>query len=206
MVFQTPSSIISTAYENSLAVSSHVYACVQSEGTFGVTARHSVELRNVKHGETYMTLTHEQAQEIIDANAFAGSTLTDVAKGYATKSKRKAAIEYITAKAVVSKRKRWSNAAKAANAGDDLRMAAYAAVGKADRNAAWAAVSAANTDEEPKAPAKTKSKPKASKPKSQPKADNANGLDALAEQLVALDDAAFTAFTHKLLALKTAKS
>ena len=153
-----------------------------------------------------MTLTHEQAQEIIDANAFAGSTLTDVAKGYATKSKRKAAIEYITAKAVVSKRKRWSNAAKAANAGDDLRMAAYAAVGKADRNAAWAAVSAANTDEEPKAPAKTKSKPKASKPKSQPKADNANGLDALAEQLVALDDAAFTAFTHKLLALKTAKS
>ena len=203
MVFQTPSSIISTAYENSLSVSSHVYACVQSEGTFGVTARHSVDLRNVKHGETYMTLTHEQAQEIIDANAFAGSTLTQVAKGYATKSKRKAAIEYITAKAVVSKRKRWTNAAKAANAGDDLRMAAYAAVGKTDRNAAWAAVSAANTDEEPKAP---KSKPKASKPKSQPKADNANGLDALAEQLVALDDAAFTAFTHKLLALKTAKS
>ena len=152
-----------------------------------------------------MTLTHEQAQEIIDANAFAGSTLTDVAKGYATKSKRKAAIEYITAKAVVSKRKRWSNAAKAANAGDDLRMAAYAAVGKADRNAAWAAVSAANTDAEPEAP-KSKPKSKTSKPKSQPKADNANGLDALAEQLVALDDAAFTAFTHKLLALKTAKS
>ena len=46
-------------------------------------------------------------------------------------------------------------------------------------------------------------KPKASKPKAQPKADVQNGLDALAEQLVALDDAAFTAFTHKLLALKT---
>lgn len=150
-----------------------------------------------------MTLTHEQAQEIVAANAYAGSTLADVAKGYATKSKRKAAIEYITAKAVVSKRKRWSNAAKAANAGDDLRMAAYAAVGKDDRNAAWAAVSAANADAEPKAPAK--SKPKASKPKSQPKADAQNSLDALAEQLVALDDAAFTAFTHKLLALKTAK-
>tara|TARA_B100001057_G_scaffold501169_1_gene621504 strand:- start:11292 stop:11756 length:465 start_codon:yes stop_codon:yes gene_type:complete len=152
-----------------------------------------------------MTLTHEQAQEIIDANAYAGSTLADVAKGYATKSKRKAAIEYITAKAVVSKRKRWSNAAKAANAGDDLRMAAYAAVGKADRNAAWAAVTAANTDAEPKAPTKAKAtaKPKASKPKAQPKADAQNGLDALAEQLVALDDAAFTAFTHKLLALKT---
>jgi hypothetical protein len=147
-----------------------------------------------------MTLTRETAIEAIQASPFAGCTLTDVAKGYAVKKTHKDAVAYLAAKAMVTSRKRWLNAHKAAVGGDDLRMAAYAAEGRAETNTAWAEVRKAESD----APAK----PKASKPKAKakapvtPKADN---LDALAEQLVALDDAAFTKFTAKLISLKTGK-
>jgi len=129
-------------------------------------------------------------------NKFAGSTLTQVANGYLVAKTRKEALAYLSAKAEVTKRKRWINAAKAAAAGDDLRMAAYAAEGREATNAAWAAV-----PREPKAdvtPIKPKAKAKAvAKPKANPSA-----MDALTAQVLALDEAAFTAFTTKLIAAK----
>jgi len=131
-------------------------------------------------------------------NKFAGSTLTQVANGYLVAKTRKEALAYLSAKAEVTKRKRWINAAKAAAAGDDLRMAAYAAEGREATNAAWAAV-----PREPKAdvtPIKPKAKAKA-KAVAKPKA-NPSAMDALTAQVLALDEAAFTAFTTKLIAAK----
>lgn len=131
-------------------------------------------------------------------NKFAGSTLTQVANGYLVAKTRKEALAYLSAKAEVTKRKRWINAAKAAAAGDDLRMAAYAAEGREATNAAWAAV-----PREPKAdvtPIKPKAKAKA-KAVAKPKA-NPSAMDALTEQVLALDEAAFTSFTAALIAAK----
>ena len=131
-------------------------------------------------------------------NKFAGSTLTQVANGYLVAKTRKEALAYLSAKASVTKRKRWINAAKAAAAGDDLRMAAYAAEGREATNAAWAAV-----PREPKAdvtPIKPKAKAKA-KAVAKPKA-NPSAMDALTEQVLALDEAAFTSFTAALIAAK----
>ena len=144
-----------------------------------------------------MTLTREKAQEIISSHKLAGSTLTDVAKGYANAKTRKAAIEYLTAKAAVTKRDRWLNAHKAAVNGDDLRMAAYAAEGREATNAAWAAVRAAEASAaEPTAPApKQPPKSKAKKPT----APKPNGMDALADDLLAMDEAAFTALFARVM-------
>lgn len=131
-------------------------------------------------------------------NKFAGSTLTQVANGYLVAKTRKEALAYLAAKALVTKRKRWINAAKAAAAGDDLRMAAYAAEGREATNAAWAAV-----PREPKAdvtPIKPKAKAKA-KAVAKPKA-NPSAMDALTEQVLALDEAAFAAFTRGLAKAK----
>jgi len=131
-------------------------------------------------------------------NKFAGSTLTQVANGYLVAKTRKEALAYLSAKAEVTKRKRWINAAKAAAAGDDLRMAAYAAEGREATNAAWAAV-----PREPKAdvtPIKPKAKAKA-KAVAKPKA-NPSAMDALTEQVLALDEAAFAAFTRGLASAK----
>jgi hypothetical protein len=158
------------------------------EGTFRGTARLSVDLQN-QIGVTHMTLA---------TNKFAGSTLTQVANGYLVAKTRKEALAYLSAKAEVTKRKRWINAAKAAAAGDDLRMAAYAAEGREATNAAWAAV-----PREPKAdvtPIKPKAKAKA-KAVAKPKA-NPSAMDALTEQVLALDEAAFTSFTAALIAAK----
>ena len=138
----------------------------------------------------------------LETNQFAGSTLTQVAKGYLVAKTRKDALAYLSAKAEVTKRKRWLNAHKAALAGDDLRMAAYAAEGREATNAAWAAVP--RTDAKPKASAPAKAKPKAkakAKAPAKPKA-NPSAMDALTEQVLALDEAAFTAFTAKLIAAK----
>ena len=133
-------------------------------------------------------------------NKFAGSTLTQVANGYLVAKTRKEALAYLSAKAEVTKRKRWINAAKAAAAGDDLRMAAYAAEGREATNAAWAAVprepKADVTPIKPKAKAKAKAKAVA-KPKANPSA-----MDALTEQVLALDEAAFAAFTRGLAKAK----
>lgn len=139
----------------------------------------------------------------LETNQFAGSTLTQVAKGYLVAKTRKDALAYLSAKAEVTKRKRWLNAHKAALAGDDLRMAAYAAEGREATNAAWAAVP--RTDAKPKAstPAKPKAKAKAKAP-AKPKA-NPSAMDALTEQVLALDEAAFTAFTTALIEAKRAK-
>lgn len=133
-------------------------------------------------------------------NKFAGSTLTQVANGYLVAKTRKEALAYLSAKAEVTKRKRWINAAKAAAAGDEPRMAAYAAEGSEATRAAWAAVP--RTDAKPKAstPAKPKAKSKAKAP-AKPKA-NPSAMDALTEQVLALDEAAFTAFTSALIAAK----
>tara|TARA_R110002153_G_scaffold17833_7_gene62067 strand:- start:576 stop:1067 length:492 start_codon:yes stop_codon:yes gene_type:complete len=161
---------------------------VYAEGTFRGTARLSVDLQN-QIGVTHMTLA---------TNKFAGSTLTQVANGYLVAKTRKEALAYLSAKAEVTKRKRWINAAKAAAAGDDLRMAAYAAEGREATNAAWAAV-----PREPKAdvtPIKPKAKAKA-KAVAKPKA-NPSAMDALTEQVLALDEAAFTSFTAALIAAK----
>jgi len=148
-------------------------------------------------------------------NKFAGCTLTQVANGYLVAKTRKEALAYLAAKASVTKRKRWINAAKAAAAGDDLRMAAYAAEGREATNAAWAAV-----PREPKADV-TPIKPKArtKKPTKEQRliaevelevgrADrlareakakaNPSAMDALTEQVLALDEAAFAAFTRGL--------
>lgn len=192
MVFQTPLLIISTAYESTVAVSSLVYVCVQSEGTFRVTARHF--RRVASHGETHMTL---------ETNQFAGSTLTQVAKGYLVAKTRKDALAYLSAKAEVTKRKRWLNAHKAALAGDDLRMAAYAAEGREATSAAWAAVPRADAKPKASTPAKPKAKAKAKAP-AKPKA-NPSAMDALTEQVLALDEAAFTAFTTALIEAKRTK-
>jgi hypothetical protein len=161
------------------------------EGTFRGTARLSVDLQN-QIGVTHMTLA---------TNKFAGSTLTQVANGYLVAKTRKEALAYLSAKAEVTKRKRWINAAKAAAAGDDLRMAAYAAEGREATNAAWAAV-----PREPKADAKAavkavKAHVAKRKAVAKPKA-NPSAMDALTEQVLALDEAAFTSFTAALIAAK----
>lgn len=134
----------------------------------------------------------------LETNQFACNTLTQVAQGYFDADRRDDAIAYMTAKADVSPRKRWSNALKAALAGDDARMAAYAAEGREATNAAWAAVP--RTDAKPKASAPAKAKPKAkakAKAPAKPKA-NPSAMDVLTEQVLALDEAAFAAFTRGL--------
>lgn len=86
---------------------------------------------------------------------YTGKSLTVVAQAWANKKTRKAAQAYLVEKAATSKRKRWANAAKAAQAGDELRMAAYAAEGRDATKAAWSAVAKAGTAA-PKAEAKAK--------------------------------------------------
>lgn len=132
----------------------------------------------------------------MENSTYTGATLTVVAKAWIAKKTRKAAGEYILAKAQVSKRKRWANAAKAVKAGDELRMAAYAAEGDAAR-AAWAEVRKAETPAEPKAAAKP-----APKRTTKPKASPTNDIDALVAQVSGFDEAAMAAFTQALLAAK----
>ena len=86
---------------------------------------------------------------------YTGKSLTVVAQAWANKKTRKAAQAYLVEKAATSKRKRWANAAKAAQAGDELRMAAYAAEGREATSAAWSAVAKA-AKPAPKAQAKAK--------------------------------------------------
>lgn len=132
----------------------------------------------------------------MENSTYTGATLTVVAKAWIAKKTRKAAGEYILAKAQVSKRKRWANAAKAVKAGDELRMAAYAAEGDAAK-AAWAEVRKAETPAEPKAAAKP-----APKRTTKPKASPTNDIDALVAQVSGFDEAAMAAFTQALLAAK----
>lgn len=134
-----------------------------------------------------------------NANTYAGQTLTTVATAWLAPKTRKAAGEYILAKAQTSKRKRWQNAAKAVTAGDELRMRAYAATGD-DAKAAWADVRKADAPVEakpqPKAKTTTKRKTPARKT-AQPKA--ANDLQGMVDAIAGLDDAAMAAFTAALL-------
>lgn len=132
----------------------------------------------------------------MENSTYTGATLTVVAKAWIAKKTRKAAGEYILAKAQLSKRKRWANAAKAVKAGDELRMAAYAAEGDAAK-AAWAEVRKAETPAEPKAAAKP-----APKRTTKPKASPTNDIDALVAQVSGFDEAAMAAFTQALLAAK----
>lgn len=132
----------------------------------------------------------------MENSTYTGATLTVVAKAWIAKKTRKAAGEYILAKAQVSKRKRWANAAKAVKAGDELRMAAYAAEGDAAK-AAWAEVRKAETPAKPKAAAKP-----APKRTTKPKASPINDIDALVAQVSGFDEAAMAAFTQALLAAK----
>lgn len=138
----------------------------------------------------------------MENSTYTGATLTVVAKAWIAKKTRKAAGEYILAKAQVSKRKRWANAAKAVKAGDELRMAAYAAEGDAAK-AAWAEVRKAETPAEPKAAPKPKAATKpAPKRTTKPKASPTNDIDALVAQVSGFDEAAMAAFTQALLAAK----
>jgi hypothetical protein len=132
----------------------------------------------------------------MENSKYAGATLTTVATAWLAPKTRKAAGEYILAKAQVSKRKRWANAAKAVKAGDELRMAAYAATGD-EAKAKWADVRKADAPAKPKAAAKP-----APKRTTKPKASPTNDIDALVAQVSGFDEAAMAAFTQALLAAK----
>lgn len=136
----------------------------------------------------------------MENSTYAGATLTTVANAWLAPKTRKAAGEYILAKAQVSKRKRWANAAKAVKAGDELRMAAYAATGD-EAKAKWADVRKADAPAKPKAAAKPKAKP-APKRTAKPKASNAPDIDALVDMVSGFDEVAMAAFTQALLAAK----
>lgn len=132
----------------------------------------------------------------MENSTYTGATLTTVATAWLAPKTRKAAGEYILAKAQVSKRKRWANAAKAVKAGDELRMAAYAATGD-EAKAKWADVRKADAPAKPKAAAKP-----APKRTTKPKASPTNDIDALVAQVSGFDEAAMAAFTQALLAAK----
>jgi len=93
----------------------------------------------------------------------------------------------VVAKSKTSKRVRWTNLGKAMAEGDNLRVAAYAAIGEA-KSQAWAAVKAANAPAKPKA---TKAKAKAA-PK--PKANATPDINEFAKQLANMDEAMQAAF------------
>ena len=136
----------------------------------------------------------------MENSTYAGATLTTVATAWLAPKTRKAAGEYILAKAQVSKRKRWANAAKAVKAGDELRMAAYAATGD-EAKAKWADVRKADAPAKPKASAKAKAKP-APKRTAKPKASTAPDINALVDMVSGFDEVAMAAFTQALLAAK----
>ena len=103
----------------------------------------------------------------------------------------------VAARAETSQRLRWGRLLAAIDSGDGLRVAAYAATGKA-KSQAWAAVKAAEAPA-PKAKAKAKApakrKPAAAKPKAQP-----DDLAKLAQALVDLpDEAALAAFFQQVI-------
>ena len=101
----------------------------------------------------------------------------------------------VAARAETSQRLRWGRLLAAIDSGDGLRVAAYAATGKA-KSQAWAAVKAAEAPA-PKAKAKApaKRKPAAAKPKAQP-----DDLAKLAQALVDLpDEAALAAFFQQVI-------
>ena len=98
--------------------------------------------------------------------------------------------EYVATCANTSKRKRWGNLLKAIDAGDIARIKAHAAVGEA-KKAAWAEVKAASAPAKPKAaPAKAKAKAKA------PAKQDAPDINALANALASMDEAAQAAFLN----------
>jgi hypothetical protein len=136
----------------------------------------------------------------MENSKYASATLTTVATAWLAPKTRKAAGEYILAKAQVSKRKRWANAAKAVKAGDELRMAAYAATGD-EAKAKWADVRKADAPAKPKAAAKPKAKP-APKRTAKPKASDTPDINALVDMVSGFDEVAMAAFTQALLAAK----
>ena len=101
----------------------------------------------------------------------------------------------VAARAETSQRLRWGRLLAAIDSGDGLRVAAYAATGKA-KSQAWAAVKAAEAPA-PKAKAKApaKRKPAAAKPKAQPAPD----LSAMAAALAQVDEAALAAFFQQVI-------
>ena len=103
----------------------------------------------------------------------------------------------VAARAETSQRLRWGRLLAAIDSGDGLRVAAYAATGKA-KSQAWAAVKAAEAPA-PKAKAKAKApakrKPAAAKPKAQPAPD----LSAMAAALAQVDEAALAAFFQQVI-------
>lgn len=106
----------------------------------------------------------------------------------------------VAARAQTSKRLRWGRLLAAIDAGDDARVAAYAATGEA-KSQAWAAVKAAEAPApkvaKRKAPAKRK--PAAAKPKAQ-----AADLATLAQALVDLpDEAALAAFFQQVITARS---
>lgn len=107
-------------------------------------------------------------------------------------STRKNLIAEVVARAKVSKRARWGNLAKAMKAGDNARVAAYAAVGKAKREA-WNKIRKAEANAKPKAEPKRKPPAKANtkSPLTNP--------NALVAEVAGLDDKAFVAFFDALV-------
>lgn len=136
------------------------------------------------------TSTNKSAREL--AHAY---TQAKTAKG------RQAIREDVAARASASKRARWGNLLKAIDAGDAKRIAAYASVGEAKREA-WAQVRAEDAPAKPKASA-PKAKAKAA-PKRTParKADTKLDPKALVAELAGMDDAAFAAFFNALVAAR----
>lgn len=134
------------------------------------------------------TSTNKSARELAHAYMQAKT-----AKG------RQAIREDVAARASASKRARWGNLLKAIDAGDAKRIAAYASVGEAKREA-WAQVRAEDAPAKPKASApKAKAAPKRTPAR---KADTKLDPKALVAELAGMDDAAFAAFFNALVAAR----